>query len=304
MFLPNSLKEKIYELTEGISPAQLREASEEITSIYRKQKSLARKEALLAYLVVRLPATYGATKQVLTEAASFCTPASLLDLGGGPGTTSWAAREIWGENLAVTSIEKHPSFIELGKALQSPTDWLCEDVTHLSTFPPHDLIVYGYSFGELNEPNLLSLAWEAASQGVILVEPGTPAGYQNILKARDHLIELGGFVAAPCPHNHPCPLSPPDWCHFAARISRSQLHMVAKEGSLPFEDEKYSYLIVLKKSLSHNSSRILRPPDKKKGHIELSLCTPQGTNTLLTLTKRKDRERYSQARKASWGSTI
>ena len=96
----------------------------------------------------------------------------------------------------------------------------------IPSFEPHDWVVFGYSLGELPEserPTILESCWQAARLGVIVVEPGTPRGNQNMLQARSHLIHLGGSVCAPCPHSAPCPMQPPEWCHFAVRFERSSL---------------------------------------------------------------------------------
>ena len=35
-----------------------------------------------------------------------------------------------------------------------------------------------------------------------------------------------------------------DWCHFSQRLPRSRDHMLLKDASVPFEDERYSYVVV------------------------------------------------------------
>ena len=59
---------------------------------------------------------------------------------------------------------------------------------------------------------------------LLIIEPGTPAGYARMIALRSQLIASGAHVAAPCPHQAPCPLATPDWCHFAQRLPRSRAH--------------------------------------------------------------------------------
>lgn len=171
-------------------------------------------------------------------------------------------------------------------------------------FEPHDWAVFGYSIGELPEdglPSLLSASWKAAQKGVVIVEPGTPRGYQRMLLARDYLIRQGGFVIAPCPHSKTCPMQFPDWCHFSVRLERTELHRRAKLATLAYEDEKFSYAILTKEKPSNLPSRIIATPKRRSGHVILPLCTPSGLKELTVA--RSQKEHYKKARKADWGDS-
>src|SRR5262249_36771210 len=93
----------------------------------------------------------------------------------------------------------------------------------LATSEPADLLVASYFIGELGEAErreLAELLWTKTRDTLLIVEPGTPAGYARIIAARGQLIAAGAHVLAPCPHDAPCPLQSPDWCHFAQRLPR------------------------------------------------------------------------------------
>lgn len=291
MFLPSNLHLSIEDLLKNSNYKELISASTHITDLYREGGSLVREEDLLTYLTVRLPATYAAIYTVFREIPFRI--GSLLDLGAGPGTGWWAAREIWGA-LDATLVEKESSFAKLGKKLGCP-DYVLGDVEKIRSYKPHDLALFGYSLGELGELNLEAV-WEAAAC-VAIVEPGTPRGFQKMLAARDQLIELGGHVLAPCPHSKSCPH--PKWCHFSVRVARTFLHRQAKQASLPYEDEKFSYVIVTKKPLNRGIPRIISTPQKRSGHVNLHVCAPSGIEDF-TISK-KEKERYKEARKAKWG---
>jgi len=82
----------------------------------------------------------------------------------------------------------------------------------------------------------------AAKGLLVLVEPGTPAGYGRILRARDRLVGLGATLAAPCPHHAACPLTGEDWCHFSVRLPRSRDHRLAKGGEVPGFKPSHSFV--------------------------------------------------------------
>jgi ribosomal protein RSM22 (predicted rRNA methylase) len=167
-------------------------------------------------------------------------------------------------------------------------------------FPPHDLVIAAYSLGEV-ESDLTARLWEAARVAMVVIEPGTPRGALHIRAIRERLLALGEHMAAPCPAAMPCPLVEPDWCHFAARVERSSLHRRLKDGGLGYEDEKFSYVAVVREPVPLATARVLRHPRQRPGLIELQLCTEAGPRTE-RVTKR-DRDRFRAARKAWWGSS-
>jgi ribosomal protein RSM22 (predicted rRNA methylase) len=111
--------------------------------------------------------------------------------------------------------------------------------------PSADLVIASYVINELNDAartKLVAAMWAKTNDTLVIVEPGTPAGYQRILDARAWAIEAGAHVIAPCPHDNVCPLTKPDWCHFSQRLQRSQVHKQLKSAELPYEDEKFIYV--------------------------------------------------------------
>ena len=85
--------------------------------------------------------------------------------------------------------------------------------------------------------------WKACENTLLVIEPGTPQGFARIHEVRVALLAEGAHLIAPCTHVNSCPIQPPDWCHFSVRLARRREHMHAKKATVPFEDEKFSYLI-------------------------------------------------------------
>lgn len=323
MVFPQRLKEAIAEELAQVGLSHLVDATEELSKRYRDparfDRSLPQKKRFMtstahraAYLVSRMPATYAAVYHVMREIQmrmpemSFYT---LLDLGAGPGTVMWAMAEIFPSLQKATLIEQDTDLMALGRrlarqatcsALRSAT-WQAADLRECAA-GPNDLVTLSYALGELPEeslPALLKKCWQAADKAVVIIEPGTMPGFARIRAARQELIALGAHVVAPCPHANSCPMPDSDWCHFAERLERSRQHRLAKEATLSYEDEKFSYLVVAKSPATPFSGRVLRHPLKRSGHVCLRLCTSQGLKQE-TISK-KQGETYQKARKIEWG---
>jgi len=299
--LPLELQESLLALVKDIPKAKLIQAGVELTSNYRTHHSLFSKEDKIAYLITRMPATYAVIFHLLQKIQ---TPIhTLLDLGAGPGTSLWAANPLF-PSLFATLIEKDPDMISLGKRLSPPLShkWKQGDITTVE-IAPHDLILLSYVIGELTISDLSPLiekAWKNASQYLVIIEPGTPHGFERIRFVREKLTSLDCHILAPCPHANACPMAKNDWCHFSRRIPRTSLHRIVKSGTLGHEDEKFSYLIA-SKAPTEAHSRILRHPQRNPGHVTFSLCTPNGLQTQTLSRKNKE---YKKAKKLEWGDEL
>lgn len=318
MQLPSRLYQAI---TMEISSHNLRaltQAASELSAQYRSHRAakgifMDRTAYRLAYLAVRMPATFAAIWAVFMEMRRLLSGrpiTSLLDLGAGPGTVGWAATEVFEEIQQITLLEQDEELIRLGKSLArtgenvvlEQADWVQANLCVIESFPVHDLVVSSYTLGEFEPPvarEILKTAWKAARTALVIIEPGTMRGFELIRLLRSDLIALGGQVIAPCPHQGECPIPPHDWCHFSQRLDRSAFHRRIKLGIHGYEDEKFSYLVVSKSPFKPVQARVIRHPLRHSGHTRLLLCTRDGLQTI-TVT-RSDNERWRRARKIRWG---
>lgn len=320
MELPAALRRAVDAALEGVPLVELQREADRLSQRYRAETRdgrlhIAQDRAALGYIAARLPATYAAVRESLERVAEIAPdfmPASLLDIGCGPGTALWAAMDCWPGLGEATMLDASGPVRALGERLArgipKQIEWREHDVARNRLDPAAraDLVTLSYVLDELDparRPDLVREAWNAAQQLLLVVEPGTPAGWRRILEARAVLLGEGATLAAPCPHHEGCPLTAPDWCHFARRVARSSLHRQTKRGEAPFEDEKYIYLAASRFAIETPSSRVLAPPRAGTGKVALKLCCEDGRASEALITRREG-ERFRIARRAGWGDIV
>ena len=301
---PPALAGLIAQMLEGVSRKELAARAQQLSAAYRAGQASHGMEQgdVLAYLLARAPATFAAISAVLArvkEVAPDFAPQSLLDVGAGPGTASWAAQAQFASLSSVTMLEANGAFRLLAAKLVPGAHMIAGDVSRSK--PKSDLVIAAYLLAELPEKSVAMVArdvWASAAQMLVLVEPGTPQGFARIRAARAALIEAGAHVAAPCTHDNACPMSGSDWCHFSQRLQRSRDHMHLKDASVPFEDERYSYVVAMREKLS-SGARIIKPVLKGKPGLTLPLCDESGLRNQFIVSR--DKQAYRAARKLGWG---
>ena len=326
MELPSELQVALTAQLTGSYQSQILDAAEEISLRYRTRthnvsKQIQNQNEALAYAVARMPATFGAVYQALKYSLECMSvlpksPVSLLDIGAGTGAASWAANEFF-QLDTVTCIEYADVMWNLGEALMrhgesqlKNANWESLNIVSDTIDNQAECVIASYVINEIAPESQFKLAeklWQSTKNLLLFVVPGTPECYIALNRIRQMFIEQGVHVIAPCPHEYPCPLSDKDWCHFTFRVQRNRLHKLAKGGDSPYEDEKFFYLALSKKSKEAESiitrgARILRHPYIGKGHVKLELCTKTGL-AQKTFTKR-DGDKYKIARKVNSGDKI
>lgn len=330
MELPIELKIASEKLVEGISQAGLTERAKELSRRYMCESGtgkslLTKKEEAAVYSLMRMPATFGAVSSVLEQVcmASDFVPRSLLDAGAGTGAGSWAASQYFMFDK-ITCLEREDAMAAIGKKLMSEAVdevlknafWvkadLCDEAGKakegIETVYQSDLVIASYVLNEMTEEgrmNVIKWLWNNTKKMLVIIEPGTPVGFKNIRKIRDYFMEEKAYIAAPCPHAGNCPVQGDDWCHFSERIQRGKLHKMLKEGDVPYEDEKFSYIAISREPClvyEEDYGRIMRHPLIEKGRITLNMCTKDGIATK-TITK-KAGDTYRQAKKVKCGDIL
>lgn len=310
MLFPPVLSAALDAMLEGVSRKDLAARAEKMSAAYRTGQTsggIVSAADALAYALARMPATYAACAAVfarLAQAMPGLAPASLLDVGAGPGTAAWAARDTWPDLAAITLLDRNPALRALARQLADAGSLTAEIVAgDLGTgMPQTDLVVASYVLAELPEGQAAVVAtdlWQMTEQALVLIEPGTPAGFARIRAARAALIEAGAHVAAPCTHDNACPLTGDDWCHFSQRLPRSRDHMALKGATVPFEDERYSYVAVTREPVPNNAARILAPSLETKPGLTFKLCDATGLRSHFVAAR--DKDIYRRVKKRGWG---
>jgi ribosomal protein RSM22 (predicted rRNA methylase) len=319
MELPAALRQAVDAALAGVSLTDLAAAAQTLSNRYRSEVRdgalhLSDDQAALAYLATRLPATFAAISSVfnaVTEIRPDFAPKSLLDIGAGPGTAMWAAAQIWPVSDSLL-IERSSAIRSLGEGFTAAAPvrnvkW--QDVDIASGLPEggrFELSVIAYVLNELGPDaadRLILSAWAATSDTLVVVEPGTPAGWRRILRVREQLLSAGAYVIAPCPHAQACPLAEPDWCHFSRKVARTRIHRLAKDADVPWEDEKFIYFAASRQQETAAAGRVIAPPKMASGRVTLKLCCPDGT-AAEKLFSRRDGAAFKAARRLDWGDAL
>jgi ribosomal protein RSM22 (predicted rRNA methylase) len=318
MELPVDLKIAIEKEIGGINHNKLMNDAQLLSKKYRNESGQGKRlltdsSEAVAYSVVRMPATYGAVYASLNYTLDLIDfeIKSLLDVGAGTGAASWAADSLI-ELENIVCLEREEAMRTIGKRMMQDgskvlinSSWVEYDLTKGEIEERADLVIASYVLNELTDNERIKAVdklWEATNKIILIIEPGTPVGYRNLKKIREHFLNKGAKIVAPCPHESQCPIKEDDWCHFTCRIQRSKIHRQLKEGELPYEDEKFAYLAISREKCRNAKARILRHPIIGKGNISLDICSSEGIEKVRI--SKKDGELYKIARKAQCGDEI
>lgn len=303
------------ELVQGQETAfELKNAYDDLSKRYRSTNisGFSSKAEMVAYIQARFPATYSVVDYILkNEIYKKESIVSLLDLGAGPGTATFAALQHF--NLKnVTLIEQTPELLNAAGEVfisnfpNTAFSLACDSV-HKAEFPKTDLVILSYLLTEMSEKQALALYAKSLKSTVqcnLVVLPGTPAAFSLLLTLRDYAISMGASVLAPCSHMHNCPMlgQKNQWCHFKQRLNRSRTHQEIKKGSMGYEDEPYCYLLVMpgKTTNAVLKDRVVNTPTKRSAHIYVDTCAASGTFKTHCVTK-KDKLVYKIAKNLTWG---
>jgi ribosomal protein RSM22 (predicted rRNA methylase) len=312
---PVALAEAVAQETSGHARDRLRAAAAGLSERYRTGVAIPATltaEERAAYLAVRFPSTYAIAAAVwrhVSERLGGLAFATVLDAGAGPGTASLALQAV-AAPCPTTLLERDPGWrsaaLKLAGSLGTDARFVQGDLGVLGNLPGHDAVVASHVLNELPasaRTDATLQLWGRAQGLLVIIEPGTPAGFEAIRSVRQAVLDRGGHIVAPCTHDLGCPVTGDDWCHFDVQIERSALHRAVKSGSLSHETGKFSYVAISRREVGPApGGRIVRRPIRGSGHVHFDVCA-SGTIERVTVSKRHGAA-WRTARDLSWGEIL
>jgi len=297
--LPEDVLRTLDELSESEINSKKNQAKAyaELSKNYRDQnyQELSFSQAI-AYAQARMPATYNVIQYVLEKFRNKGRIFSnILDIGAGVGTLKIALRNY---ETNYEAVEKSDSMRKVFKKLnRDKIKIYAEDFQKFRSEKRYQVVFASYFINEIKDKDAaLKKLFDLAEQYVFIIEPGTPNGFKNITEAKKLANQLGWYPLLPCASIE-CNLRVGDWCHFSIRVPRTKLHTNLKNATLPYEDEKFCYVIFSKQETElYNNNIIIKRPIKKSGHTIFDICSKQGIQRIVRTDK--------LSKKLHWGDQI
>src|SRR5215218_7379366 len=170
--LPDDLHDAIARALATVPPARWVREAQLLSERYRAPRTAAGAPLAtgaaqaLGYAALILPATYAQLRGALAATSARIpgwAPATMLDLGSGPGTALWGATAQWPSLRSLTAWEREPALIALGlslaRASQTPAirsakwervDLYAPERASAPTSQQFDVVVLGHVLNELD----------------------------------------------------------------------------------------------------------------------------------------------------------
>ena len=279
---------------------------------------------MLAYLSLRFPATYaqlmGALSQVKERMHNW-QPKNVLDLGCGPATGMFAAKEVFPSITTAMGIDRERYFLSIGEELlyESKLDmkatWEQKTIPSFLDTPvaeKYDLIIVANVLNELTvelREQLMQKLIECSSGMVLLLEPGNNRGSQIIQKVAQDLSEQKQTLIAPY-LNNTFVKKEDFWIHFPQRFIRPEfqrrIRQSMRESELmasDWEEAKYSYLAFGNLPVENTMyGMCVGAVQKYHGYITLPVLNETGIEDIKVMKRHK--EQYRLAKEIRWGESI
>jgi len=287
-----------------------------------KERFLHDFDDVLAYLGMRVPATYAQILGALTaieELVPSWKPKSLLDIGSGPGTAGWASMAVWPDLSEIVALDQDRDLISLGKqiitnaAIHTDITWKNHDLREGISYDDqqYDLVIIANVLNELSPASrekIIGQAYNKCKGVLVIIESGTPQGSQIIESAAQNLSKVGLLLA---PYLANSFVQDKDYyLHFPQRFIRPEFQRRVRQQmrddsakASDWEEAKYSYVAISKIPAEKEAwGRCVGPVQTQKGFLEVPVLTKDAVAKIKVMKRNK--EDYSIAKRLRWGDLL
>ncbi|MFZ9886347.1 MAG: small ribosomal subunit Rsm22 family protein [Myxococcota bacterium] len=265
-----------------------------------EQRSLtpaAKDDVPYAYLAYFAPRTLAAVSASLGGGP---VPERIIDLGAGTGALSLAFALAGTAHL--TLIDHDPHALEVARRLLARVPGKIQIETHCTTVetatPWHHetTVASAFTLGELATHDDGGAHWQLllrtapSANRFFLVDAGDYRRARRLQELRKAALEAGWHVAAPCPHEEPCPAleRARDWCHLRApRRLTERLGLFAAATGRDPQEMAFSHLDLWRHldQPAQDGLLVLGEPRKEKGRVRLPVCGAGGLRYVQALKR-------------------
>lgn len=315
MEIPKTLENALEEEIKNKKISELKQRAKLISDRYMNNTRtgntlLNEYEDALVYSFIRMPATYCANFTALKYTLELAKSKidSVIDVGTGTGSMVWAIYNYLNINN-ITCIERENVMKTLAQKLMNSIDlkvnWQDKDIVKENINEKADLVTACYMLNEIKKENryeVINKLFQNTNDLLLIVEPGTPDGFEIIKQVQEYAINNKAYIVAPCTSQNICQLPKDDWCHSTVRVQRNKIHKYLKEGTISYEDEKFSYIAISKQKTDMANQRILRHPIIENGKIKLKLC--ENGKIIEKIITKTQKELFKFVKKKKCGDSI
>lgn len=305
---PKTLIEKLYQSIEkifkntGFSREKIALTVKNLSDIFNRfdgKIDYMKSDALkIAYIVYFYPINVYKCLHIINFYRNFFANKKIyFDYGAGPLTffTACSLQQLEGERFF--AYDKNMEILELGKSVIKDFSTKIYDVLKFSMPKVKVNVVFlGNILSELNMDDaqrlFIQLIKDIDTENnlIILIEPGTKKGFNNIQQVKKLLNKYGFYFLNACPTDN-CPMDTKDWCHENLIFPRSQLiEYIEQKTGLNNRFINFTYALFSTKNqqifdFNNYTFKVVSNLLDRKGEYAIYLCSKIGLKQFSILKK-------------------
>lgn len=168
------------------------------------------------YLLTNIPKLQEVSKWLPKDWLEELKICDFIDLGAGPGTFSFAWKEMGGKGdfyqIELSTLMKEQG-LKIWQGLYP--EKLAQGSRYEWNSVKPKFLLFGHSANEMGPDVALDYIRKINPEHILFIEPGTKEFFPKMLLIREELLRTGFNTLYPCPTGEACPMknSTEDWCH-------------------------------------------------------------------------------------------